>query len=58
MIEQAFEQMKKEVLKPSQLENEYIPKNGINNANRKQFFDNVDVELLERIKEVKLNQNK
>ena len=57
MIEQAFKQLRKEVLvKPSELENEFKPRLGVNNAHRKQYFDSFNTALMDRIKEVKLEK--
>lgn len=59
MIEKAFNKLKAEVLsKPSTLENEYKPRNGVNNAHRKEYFNNFDSALMEKIQVAKLNLNK
>ena len=44
--------------KPTRLENTYIPPMGVNDANRKQFFTTYNVELVNRIRDIKLNENK
>ena len=46
-----FKQKKKQVL-----ENTYIPPLVINDAKRKQFFTNYNIELMNEIRRIKLNQ--
>lgn len=46
-----FKQKKKQVQ-----ENTYTPPLAINDAKRKQFFTNYNIELMQRIREIKLNQ--
>ena len=59
MILEAWNKLKGEVLPtPSTKENEFKPNNGVNNAHRKEYFNNFNSALLERIQEVKLKENK
>lgn len=45
-------------VKPTEAKNEYIPAMGVNDANRKQHFTSYNVELMNRIRDIKLNENK
>ena len=43
-------------VKPTELENEFKPNLAIDDAKRKQFFTNYDLDRMQRIREIKLNQ--
>jgi hypothetical protein len=42
--------------KPTELENEFRPNLAIDDAKRKQFFTNYDLDRMQRIREIKLNE--
>jgi hypothetical protein len=42
--------------KATELENEFRPNLAIDDAKRKQFFTNYDLDRMQRIREIKLNQ--
>lgn len=42
--------------KPTELENEFKPNLAIDDAKRKQFFTNYDLDRMNRIRTIKLNQ--
>lgn len=44
-------------LKPTKLENTYIPRNGVGHGDLKRFWDNYDVQLANRISEIKHKNN-
>lgn len=48
-IEQAFNQH----IKPTKLENEFIPNNGVRHGDLKRYWDTYNVNLINRISEIK-----
>lgn len=51
----AIEKLNQNV-KKTETENEYRPNLAIDDAKRKQFFTNYDLDRMQRIREIKLNQ--
>jgi hypothetical protein len=45
-------------VKPTRAENTYTPPMGVNDAHRKQHFTTYNVELMNRIRDIKLNEGK
>jgi hypothetical protein len=43
-------------VKATELENEFKPNLAIDDAKRKQFFTNYDLDRMQRIREIKLNE--